>query len=123
MEYLGLFFSTQAWNVFIVSLLGFAAQLENPPPDLEEHMDRLIRKAAYCPGKWCSPEGATRLKEAFGFAGEFKHFGTMGKAAMFRTMHFENPLERGLHTRSRCNELRSDYGATKFLIHSRSWAD
>jgi hypothetical protein len=61
---------------------------------------------------------ATHLKESFGFAGEFKHFGTMGKAATIRTMRLENPLEGG-----RRNELRSENGTTKFFTRSRTWAD
>jgi hypothetical protein len=33
---LGLVFATRAWNKFIASIAGFVAQLEGPPPYLEE---------------------------------------------------------------------------------------
>ena len=122
MELLGLFFASQAWNVFVLSLLGFVAQLEGPPPDVDEHMKRLIRKAAYGPKDWCSVQDVTNLKVAFGFPGEFKDFATMGQAAMFRTLNFEDSREGGLHVRTRCDELQTAFRRTPHFVRSREWA-
>ena len=81
---LGLFYVSQVWNTFIASLVGFVAQLERPPPYLDEVSTMLLRKAAYGPGNWCHAADAHNLKRAFGFAGEFRHLGHVARAAMFR---------------------------------------
>ena len=78
------------------AILGFVAQLESPPPQAEDYMNKLLRKAAYGVGNWFRAEDMHRLKSAYGFAGEFKDFRKMAAAAMLRTAWKENACEGGL---------------------------
>ena len=47
---LGLSFATQAWNTFIASVLGFVAQVEGPPPEIDCFACKLLRTTARGPG-------------------------------------------------------------------------
>ena len=50
---LGLFFASVVWNIFIITVLGFVAQLECPPADIQDRMAKMLRRAGHGPGNWC----------------------------------------------------------------------
>ena len=59
-------------------------------------IEKLLRKAAYGPGKWFRKEDVHHLKAAYGFPGEFKEFRVVAKASMLRTAWKQNFGEGGL---------------------------
>ncbi len=92
---LGLPLATHVWNTFIISTLGFVAQLETPR-EAGDYVSKCLRKAAYGPGNFFRTEDVQRLKSAYGFPGELKDFRKMAAAAMLRTARKETACEGGL---------------------------
>ena len=119
---LGLFFFTQVWNTFIAPTLGFVAQLEAPPEDVDDYMERFLRKAAYGPGNWFRMQDVINLKRAFGFPGEFKNIRTLAVAAMLRTAWQEDRWEGGLNVLARAEELRIACRDTPLIDRSFLWS-
>ena len=119
---LGLYFATQVWNIFILSMLGFVAQLEAPPEDVDDHMNKFIRKAAYGPGNWFRTEDVTHLKRAFGFPGEFKNMRTLADAAMLRTAWQEDRWNGGLQVLARAAAIRAARRDTEFIDREFLWS-
>ena len=67
---LGLFYSTQVWNIMIISLFTFVAQLEMPSSEVLALEMLLLRKAAPGVGDWCRPAELCHLQRAHGLAGD-----------------------------------------------------
>lgn len=104
---LGLFYSTQVWNIMIVSLFAFVSQLERPPPAVLAVETRLLRKAAPGVGGWCRQSELHRLSRAFGFPGEFRGIADSIEAIHLRVAVHENAQHGGLQLRRRSAALQA----------------
>ena len=71
--HLGLFYNTQVYRTFVVSVLSFVMQLMDDPPDLGEHFAQVVRLLAPGPGNWISLADASHLEKGFGFHGSFQN--------------------------------------------------
>ena len=120
---LGLFFAATVWNTFILPILGFAAQLEAPPAQIQQHILRMLRRAAHGPGQWFRTEDVLHLKRGFNFTTEFKDIRDTAKAAMFRVTNLEDRWNGGLQACARSSELREKYRTTRLFEQTRSFAD
>jgi hypothetical protein len=98
---LGLFWATQAWNVYIVPTLLFVAQLERPPEDIDKILHSMLRKAAYGPGNWFRPPDVMHLRRAFGFAAA----AAAAEATQYRTASLEACWTGGLRVLARATQL------------------
>ena len=123
---LGLYFATMVWNVFVLPILLFVAQLESPPPAIHEHISKWLRRAGHGPGNWCSKEDLLHLRRGLGFRSEFKDVTVIAKAAMFRTTCWEDRSSGGLAATARSARLKATYSNTRFFYRSRElgeWFD
>ncbi len=68
----GLFYWISAWNIYIVPILRFVAQLEGPPPNLHSRTAAMVRRAAHCSGSSCQPEDLLYLRRPYGMSKEDK---------------------------------------------------
>lgn len=120
---LGLYFATAVWNTYIISTIGFVAQLEGPPPDVEQVVFKLMRKAAYGPGNWCHLSDMLHLRRAYGFPGEFRDVRHMATAAMMRTACQEAKAHGGVQVQRRAADLEAALTATAHVARAGIWAD
>lgn len=123
---LGLFYSTQVWNIMIISLFAFVAQLERPPPAVLALETALLRKAAPGVGGWCRQAELHHLQRAYGFAGEYKAIAHTVRAAQLRVARYENIQHGGLQLRQREEELRVARRDTIYIDREfrwRAWMD
>lgn len=84
---LGMCLATFAYKMYIHSLLGFVAQLCEPPPDLLQRFCAGLRRLAPGPGNWVMDKDLVNLKK-LGFAIEFPHPLWMLMAAKLRVTTF-----------------------------------
>jgi hypothetical protein len=118
---LGLFYSTQIWNIMILSLFTFVAQLERPPEEVRTVEAALLRKAAPGVGGWCRQSELLHLKRSYCFAGEYKDIANTTKAAQLRVARFEGIHHGGLHIRRRVQELQAARRNTNFFDRDLRW--
>jgi hypothetical protein len=119
---LGLFFATQVWNTYIIPILTFVAQLEQPPPGVAEAMHKMLRTAAHGPGNWFRPDDVLRLRRSYGFAGEFKDIQTVAMATRFRTAWQEDRGSGGLHAIRRAASIRKMFTDSQQVARCGTWA-
>ena len=123
---LGLFFATVVWNTFIIPILGFVAQLEMPPSNIQDTIDVLLRRAAHGPGNWCTSADVLHLRRSDGLVAEYKDIRIIAKASMFRTTHLEDRWSGGLRAVERSDALYKAYRQTRYFDRSRDmfgWYD
>ncbi len=89
------------------------------PPEADDYMSKLLRKAACGPGNWFRTEDALNLKSAYGFPGELRDFCKMAAAGMLRTAWKENACEGGLAHKERSEQLKAACRGTIFFNRSR----
>jgi hypothetical protein len=118
---LGLFFATQVWNIMVLSLFSFVAQLEVPPPEALAAETALLRKAAPGAGGWCRQSELHRLKRAYGFAGEYKNLASTATAAQLRVAMYENSHHGGLQLRRREAALQTARRDTRYVDREFRW--
>ena len=118
---IGLFFSTQVWNLFIHSVLSFIAQLESPPSHVLQAETAMLRKAAPGPGNWCRAQELHHLRRAYHFPGEYKTIHTTACAAQLRVLAYENWAHGGLSVHDRAAQLRKLHGQSIFLVRQVRW--
>jgi len=63
---LELHFAARTYNMFLIPMLGFTAQLVNPNREVDERISRVLRKAAPGPGNWATEEDLLHLEELHG---------------------------------------------------------
>ena len=119
---LGLFYSASVWNTFIIPIMGFVAQLESPPSNIQDRIAKMLRRAARGPGNWCQADDVLHLKRAFGFQTEYKDIRIIAMASMFRTAHLEDRWSGGLRPEAKSDALRESFRNTAFFERSRDWA-
>lgn len=120
---LGLYLAATVWNTFIIPLLGFVAQLEAPPANTQERIEKMLRRAAHGPYRWCQVEDLLHLQRAYGFSTEYKDIRVVAEASMFRTACLEDRWSGGLHAEEKSSELRTAYSQTTHFNRSRDWGD
>ena len=118
---LGLQFAARVWNIFILPILVFVAQLERVPVEALTGVDAMLRKAAYGPGKWSSSEDMYHLRRAFRFATEFRSLAHVGSAAMLRVASWEDCWNGGLQVQVRDRALQCLLRDTDHLVRKGRW--
>ena len=80
---LGLHFNTMAFNVFIVTVLEFVAQLCVPSTEVIDAVSAALRLLAPGPGTWCIQQDLEHLQD-FAFQFHFRTLVATARAAKFR---------------------------------------
>ena len=90
---LGLHWHARVYNTFALSVLGYIAQLEEPPPWVLATVESSLSKAAKGPGMWAIPQDLWSLKESFGQSASFKKLDTYALAAKVRVLTFDRACQ------------------------------
>ena len=85
---LGLHLAMMTYNVFVLPVLLFVAQLEAPPQAVLEMEAAAVRKVAPGPGWWCTPADMQHGSE-LGLSARMRHLRASCQAAMLRTHAWE----------------------------------
>jgi len=80
---MGIFMNTLAFNIYIVTLLEYVAQLQEVTPEVVDKEKAALRKLAPGPGNWIMPTDLEHLKQ-FGFPAEFRTILITAAAAKLR---------------------------------------
>ena len=75
--------NTLAFNIYIVTLLEYVAQLQQVTPGVIAKENAALRKLAPGPGNWIMPRDLEHLKQ-FGFPAEFRTILITAAAAKLR---------------------------------------
>jgi len=126
----GLQFGAIAFNTFAASVLGYIAQLEDPPLASTKIEAQGLRLIVPGPGEWwCTPSDLHYLKECFGQAKSFHRLGTSSAAAKLRTLHAHDSDIRGTGDGHRLTiaqyhyKLNSLRTSTRYIDRALCWSE
>ncbi|CAK0844109.1 unnamed protein product [Prorocentrum cordatum] len=86
---LGLQHSARTYDMFGMSVLGFLAQLEQPPPEVLKAEVQAARKSAAGPMNWIIPEDCWHWRESYGQARSFTSLRYLAHAAQVQVACWE----------------------------------
>ena len=115
---LGLLWTTFAYNMFAISVLGFLGQLDCPPKYALEAETRALRLCAPGPGNWCLPSDLWRLQENFGMPKSFASLAHTSFASKLRISVLES-----LCLAQRVGTLKQLLVSTVFFDRLGQWRD
>ena len=118
----GLHATAVAYSIYILPVLSFVAQLEDPPDNWEEIESRCFRKLIPSPGNGCMPLLAPLL-ELTGMPKSFASLRHMAKAAKLRVATREAAKAGGLHVEQRSRALQDRERLTSHVVRAARWAD
>ena len=98
----GLFWNSRIYNVFLLPILMFVAQLERLPKFAEDAAVEAMFKMAKGPGNWCCKEDLWSLRENYGQTGSFRCLAWACQAAKIRVVLKKQGI-------SNLEEFLSDY--------------
>ena len=98
----GLFWNSRIYNVFLLPILMFVAQLERLPKFAEDAAVEAMFKMAKGPGSWCCKEDLWSLWENYGQTGSFRCLAWACQAAKIRVVLKKQGI-------SNLEEFLSDY--------------
>ena len=100
----GAFLCIQAYKVYTCSVLMFVAQLEEPPPQLDDAVREACRRLFRGPRGWLPPPVLFSLK-SLGSGNELVDVRLAAIAAKHRVLNFENDHRGGLRIHRRARAL------------------
>eukprot|EP00959_Pyramimonas_sp_CCMP1952_P237356 4960706-Pyramimonas_sp.AAC.1 len=101
---LGVHLAMTTYNVFVLPVLLFVAQLERPPQSVLVAAAAAVRKVAPGPGWWCAPADMHHATE-LGLSTKIRHLLVSCQAAMLRTHAWEASASGGISWRGMAREL------------------
>ena len=113
---LGLHGATLVYNILILPVLSFVAQLRAPSKAAVEAEAWALRRAAPGPGRWAVAADLWRLRSAFGLVSRFRSLQWTSMAAQARVFHLEAQAVGGLRIRRRCALLAAAERDTEFIV-------
>ena len=119
---LGLQYAATAYNTYVMSVLAFVAQLENPPEQVLKAERKALRAAARGPGNWAKPSDLWFLKEAFGGTVSFASVAISAWAAQVRVFEWEARATGGLKAKQRAKNLSDTEGTGEYMGRRTLWA-
>jgi len=106
-------FSIRVYNIYILPVLLFVAQLEELPKDF----DNLEKKACSLlfkgPTAWIAPHVLRSIRRSLGFAAEIKCARTASRAAKLRIYHIEAREGGGLDVEGKYSRLQAAKAASE----------
>ena len=121
----GLFFTSVAYLVYILSVLTFVLQLERVPARWDEVETAAMRKLLPGPGNWCSTFDAHHLRE-LGLTRDLPGLHQLSLAVKLRVAAQEATSSGGLEVQRKAAELanwRLHANAAGWAYHNRHWYD
>jgi hypothetical protein len=89
--HLGFNLNVMVYDSFIASVLSYVMQVEEPPSEVYEHFEKVLRKLAPGPGNWCSTADLLNLKRVFHFPRTFRDPRWTALAAKLRVIEYIAP--------------------------------
>jgi hypothetical protein len=117
----GLFYATTAYNTYVITVLSFIGQLENPPEAVLEAEKSALRRIASGPGNWIIPSDLQHLSECYGQAMSFNAIETSAWSAQVRTALLEDKKMGGLDVTPRASHLRHLLHSAEYMGRRRIW--
>jgi len=111
------------YNVYLISVLMFVAQLEDLPAGFQEVESRVLRKLVRGPAGWMEADDLKTLKRALGFPAEFRCLQVAARAAKFRVLHQEGAAKGGLRIREKEAELLECRARCQEVDRMGSWGN
>ena len=102
---LGLHLAVRVYNIFLLPVLTFVAQLEQPPPDLLALVDAATVRIAPGPYRWIMPDDLTRLTPLLGFPVQVRCLATTAAVSQLRVDTWEARAAGGLRMDARQSSL------------------
>ncbi|CAE8623190.1 unnamed protein product [Polarella glacialis] len=98
----GLLQACLAYRSFVISVLSFVWQLEDPPPDLLKSEVHVLRCLVPGPGNWISKKDLFHLADGLGFPASFPSIVTSALAAKLRVLRFDitDAISRAIELRT-----------------------
>jgi len=90
---LGLHWDARVYNIFVLPVLGYVAQLEEPPQWVLTEVEDSLSRAAKGPSQWAIANDLWSLEESFGQACSFKKLDTYALAAQARVLAFDRACQ------------------------------
>ena len=118
----GLALSTTAYNVYILPVLFFAAQLDAPPATWKQAGAKVIRKLLPGPAHWFKPE-ALRSISRLGFPKDFLDLMELTKAIQYRAATTEASATGGLGIRDRARTFHNSIIHSDYIGRTAIWKD
>jgi len=106
--------SVRAYRVFIISVLQFVAQLEDPPPHFDSVEATACRRLLPGPWLWMTPSVLHHLR-SLGYPMDLANMHELAWAVEVRVFYKENRLQGGLQVTRRARELRQALNANTDL--------
>ena len=113
------------YTVYVISTLGFVAQLEPMPPDWVKWEEQMLRILVPGPRRWWSPADLHRLRRDFGFPHEFANAYEVARAAKLRVYAWEARGNGGIDFQSIKARIDQAVEHTPFstgMVRRGTWA-
>ena len=118
----GLALSTMAYNVYILPVLLFVAQLDAPPTTWKQAEAKVLRKLLPGPAHWFKP-GALRSISSLGFPKDFPDLMELTKAVQYRVATTEASATGGLDIMDRARTPHNSIIHSDYIGRTAIWKD
>ena len=118
----GLALSTLAYNVYILPVLPFVAQLDAPPTTWKQTENKVLRKLLPGPAHWFKPEALSSIS-CLGFPKDFPDLMELTKAIQYRVATTEASATGGLDILGRAYTLRNVIPESDYIGRTAVWND
>ena len=118
---MGLHGASVIYNIWVLPVLLFVAQLEQPPETVRRAEQWGLRRVAPGPGKWVEPNDLWRLRSAYGLPFRFRCLSWTALAAQGRVSFTEAHATGGLRISSRRSHLRAVLRLSEHLGRMARW--
>jgi hypothetical protein len=121
---LGLQGAAVYFNVFVMPVLLFVAQLEEPPPKVLAAIHRVLVKASPGAAKWCTEADLHNMQAEYGARFSFRSLAATAVAAKIRVGCWEARADGGLRASEADKSLQATLLRSEYVcrcIRWRSW--
>ena len=118
---LGLQGAAVYFNVFVLPVLLFVAQLEDPPPKVLAAIRRVLVKASPGAAKWCTEDDLHHMHQEFGSKFAFRSLGCTAAAAKIRVGWWEAGSGGGLRAHEAEQSLQTAVRNSEHVGRCARW--
>ena len=121
---LGMHGASVIYNMFLLPVLTFVAQLELPPASACKAEEIGLRRVAPGPFRWCLPLDLWQLRSSYHLSFRFRSLLWTSVAAQARVLHAEGHASGGLAVSERASSLQRHLDDSPYIVRTarmRSW--
>ena len=117
---MGLHPAIYTYNTYVLPVVLFVAQLEEPPGHVLALEQKAVRAIAPGPGNWCNPQDL-HFGDALGLAHRLRPLQETCQASMLRMHRWEAHADEGTSWARLRTELNDNLSSTRFLVRRGTW--